>query len=138
MYVREESMDEYLTLVRAFPLVSIKDDAQLDAALTVFEPLFTQPQHSAAQQAYIEALADLIEIYESAHHPIRQPAGVDVVAYLMAEHGLQQKDMDFVFGNKSVTSAVLSGKRPLSLRHARRLSERFHLPLDVFLTEHHG
>jgi antitoxin component HigA of HigAB toxin-antitoxin module len=42
--------------------------------------------------------------------------------------------MDFAFGNKAVTSAVLSGARPLGLTAARRLSERFQLPLDVFLS----
>jgi antitoxin component HigA of HigAB toxin-antitoxin module len=85
MYVRDESIDEYLELVRAFPLVSIKDDTQLDAALAVFEPLFTLPHHSEAQTAYIEALADLIETYEDAHITLRRPSGVEMVKYLMEE-----------------------------------------------------
>jgi antitoxin component HigA of HigAB toxin-antitoxin module len=85
MYVRDESIDEYLKLVRAFPLVSIKDDAQLDAALAVFEPLFTLPHHSEAQTAYIEALADLIETYEDTHVAFRRPSGVEMVKYLMEE-----------------------------------------------------
>lgn len=136
MIVRDEILEDYLALVRAFPLVSIKDDDQLTAALAVFEPLFTLPQHTAAQTAYIEALADLIDAYETSHVAIRQPSGVEMVKYLMEEHALQQKDMDFAFGNKSTTSAVLRGKRPISLTHARRLSERFHVPLDVFLGEH--
>lgn len=140
MYARDDSMEEYLALVRAFPLVSIKDDAELDAALAIFAPLFEQPSHSEAQKAYIGALADLIETYETAHVPIRHPSGVEMVRYLMDENDLKQKDMDFAFGNRAITSAILSGKRPLGLAHARRLSERFRLPLDVFLppTPPHG
>lgn len=38
MIVRDEILEDYLALVRAFPLVSIKNDDQLAAALSVFEP----------------------------------------------------------------------------------------------------
>src|SRR5260370_33673092 len=85
MYVHDESTDEYLKLVRAFPLVSIKDDAQLDATLAFFEPLFTLPHHSEAQTAYIEALADLIETYEDTHVAFRRPSGVEMVKDRMEE-----------------------------------------------------
>ena len=134
MYIRDESMEEYMALVRAFPLVSIKDDGQLAAALAVFEPLFTLPQPSAAQRAYLEALADLIETYENATVSIREPSGVEILAYLMEENDLRLDDMDFAFGSTEVAAAVLNGERPLNLLHAHRLSERFHVPLDVFLS----
>ena len=91
-------------------------------------------ERSAAEEAYLGALSDLIETYESQHVKFRRPGGVEMVLHLMEEHGLLQKDMDFAFGNKAITSAVLNGARPLGLMAARRLSERFQLPLDVFLT----
>jgi HTH-type transcriptional regulator / antitoxin HigA len=91
------------------------------------------PERSEGQEAYLGALGDIIEVYETAHIDIPKSSGLDVLIHLMEASNLKQKDMDFVFGNKAVTSAVLSGARPIGLTHARRLSERFALPLDVFL-----
>ena len=133
MYGHDGRLDRYLELVRAFPLVSIRDDAQLDAAIGQLHSLLAVVERSAGEEEYLGALTDLIETYESQHIHIRQPSGVEMVCHLMEEHGLQQKDMGFAFGNKAVTSAVLCGARPLGLTAARRLSARFHLPLDVFL-----
>jgi HTH-type transcriptional regulator/antitoxin HigA len=122
-----------MELVRTFPLVSIRDDTHLDAAIAQLHRLLDSVERSAGEEAYLGALTDLIETYENQHIEIRQPSGVEMVTHLMEEHGLQQKDMNFAFGNKAVTSAVLRGARPIGLTAARRLSERFHLPLDIFL-----
>jgi HTH-type transcriptional regulator/antitoxin HigA len=133
MYARDENLDTYMELVRVFPLVSIRDDAHLEAAIEQVHRLLEVSERSAGEEAYLGALTDLVETYENLHVQIRQPSGVEMVVHLMEEHSLQQKDMDFAFGNKAITSAVLGGARPLGLTAARRLSERFHLPLDVFL-----
>ena len=122
-----------MEMVRAFPLVSIRDNAHLDAAIAQLHRLLDIAERSEGEEAYLGALTDLIEVYENQHIRIRKASGVEMVVHLMEEHGLLQKDMDFAFGNKSVTSAVLSGSRPIGLTAARRLSERFHLPLDTFL-----
>jgi HTH-type transcriptional regulator/antitoxin HigA len=127
-------MDDYLKLVHQFPLLSLRDDAHLDAAIAELHRLLELPERSQGEDAYLGALGDLIEAYETAHVVLPQASGLEVLAHLMEANGLKQKDMDFAFGNKAVTSAVLNGARPLGLAHARRLSERFKLPLDVFLT----
>jgi HTH-type transcriptional regulator/antitoxin HigA len=133
VYARDDYLDTYLGLVRAFPLLSIRDDVHLDAAIAQLHRVLAIAERSAGEEAYLGALTDLIETYENQHIQIRQPGGVEMVTHLMEQHGLLQKDMDFAFGNKAVTSAVLSGARPIGLTAARRLSERFHLPLDIFL-----
>ena len=38
-----------------------------------------------------------------------------------------------VFGTPSIVSEVLSGKRDLNLNHIKRLSERFHVPPELFI-----
>jgi HTH-type transcriptional regulator/antitoxin HigA len=126
-------MEEYIALVRAFPLVSIRDEEHLHQALAVLDTLLGQAGRSEAQEAYLGALGDIIEAFEQAHVPIPKASGVQVLVHLMEENDLRQKDMDFAFGNKAVTSAVINGARPIGLKHARRLSERFALPLDVFI-----
>jgi HTH-type transcriptional regulator/antitoxin HigA len=133
MHTQDESLDGYMELIRRFPLLSIRDDAHLDAAVRELHRLLDIPNRAAAEEMYLGALGDLIEVYESTHVDVPEASGLDVLTHLMEANDLRQKDMDFAFGNKAVASAVLSGARPIGLAHARRLSERFNLPLDVFL-----
>jgi HTH-type transcriptional regulator/antitoxin HigA len=123
---------EYLALVRAFPLVSIRDDTHLAEALENIDRLVEQAQRSAAEEAYLGALTDLVETYEGAHVPIPPTSGIEAVRYLMDENELSQAELVSIFGTPSVASEVLAGKRRLSLTHIRRLAAHFGLPTDVF------
>ena len=125
--------DDYLTLVRAFPLASIRDDAHLDEAIAIMNRLTTGCELSPGEDMYLQALADLIETYENAHVPIPLLSGVELLRFLMDEHGLRQKDLAPLFGTASISSDVLSGKRPLAFSHIKRLSRRFGLPVDAFI-----
>jgi HTH-type transcriptional regulator/antitoxin HigA len=55
------------------------------------------------------------------------------VRELMREPGLKQTDMLDIFGSQGTVSQVLNGKREISKAQARKLSERFRLPIDVFI-----
>lgn len=52
---------------------------------------------------------------------------------LMREHGLKQTDMLDIFGSQGTVSQVLNGKREISKSQARKLSQRFRLPIDIFI-----
>lgn len=129
----EPSEHEYLALVRAFPLVSIRGGDHLTAALSVLDGLLDKPARSAAEEVYLGALSDLVETYEREHVVIPPVSGVEALRYLMEENGLSQADLAPVFGSRSIVSEVLSGKRRLALRHISRLAERFGVPADVFM-----
>ena len=124
---------EYLALVHTFPLLSIRDDAHVADALTVIDQLVEQPTRSAAQEAYLEALTDLVEVYENAHVAIPPISGVEALRYLMIENGLTQNALTPFFGSPSIVSEVLSGKRHLTLRHITKLATYFGLPADTFI-----
>jgi HTH-type transcriptional regulator/antitoxin HigA len=116
-------------------------------------PLLTPPQSEADYDALVEALdelldeiagaeyhpltglasqiGDLIAAYDTAHYPIPEAPGNEVLRYLMTEHGLNQTDLPEL-GAQSVVSEILSGKRQLNVRHIRALAERFKVPADVF------
>jgi HTH-type transcriptional regulator/antitoxin HigA len=76
-------------------------------------------------------MGDLLEAYDELRRPLPKASGVDVLRYLMQEHGLSQGDLPDV-GTQSVISEILAGKRQLNVRHIRALSERFCVPADVF------
>ena len=124
---------EYLALVRAFPLVSIRDDTHLAAALAVLDRLIDQPARAPAAEAYLGALTDLVETYERAHFPIPPINGVAALRFLMEENGLSQADLAPLFGSPSIISEVLAGKRRLALAHISRLAAHFGLPAGVFI-----
>jgi len=124
---------EYLALVHAFPLVSIRDDTHLADALDVIDRLVERSNRSNAEEAYLGALTDLAETYEAAHVHLPPTSGVEALRYLMAENGLTQADLVPLFGTPSLVSEVLSGKRKLALAHIKRLAAHFGLPAGVFI-----
>jgi len=78
-------------------------------------------------------LGELVAEYEAAHAPMREMPAREFLRELMKRHGLTQKDLPEV-GAQSVVSAVLGGKRQLNVRQIARLSARFGLPADAFMT----
>jgi HTH-type transcriptional regulator/antitoxin HigA len=116
-------------------------------------PLLSKPANEEDYDALVEALdellaivaddenhpladlvahmGDLIEAYDETHRPLPRASGVEVLRYLMQEHGLAQGDLPEV-GTQSVISEILAGKRQLNVRHIRALSERFNVTADVF------
>jgi len=53
--------------------------------------------------------------------------------HLMEQRGLKQADLVGVFGTPSIVSEVLSGKREMNARQARRLADFFDLTADLFV-----
>lgn len=133
MLLDQVAAEEYVTLVRAFPLVSIRDEAHLNAALELLDRLMAQATRSVAEEAYLGALTDLVEVYENAHILIPSASGVAALRYLMAENELRQSDLAPLFGAASIISEVLSGKRRLALAHMEKLAAHFDLPISVFI-----
>jgi HTH-type transcriptional regulator/antitoxin HigA len=126
-------LDEYLALVRAFPLAHIRDDAHLDAAVAVIDRLLDKGDRSPAEEMYLDALTDLVETYEEAHVAIPARSGVDALRFLMEANDLRQIDLVPVLGRKSLVSEVLSGKRPLTLTHIKKLADYFRVSPAVFI-----
>ncbi|WP_312943459.1 helix-turn-helix domain-containing protein [Stutzerimonas kunmingensis] len=110
------SEDEYDALVEALDeLLALVDDDE---------------DHPLAGLA--SRVGDMIEAYDELRRPLPKAGGVEVLRYLMREHGLRQGDLPEV-ATQSVISEVLAGKRQLNVRHIRALSDRFRVSADVFL-----
>jgi HTH-type transcriptional regulator / antitoxin HigA len=80
----------------------------------------------------LDTLGTLIYAYEEEHHPIPECSGVDVLRFLMDEHGLTQSDLPEI-GSQGVVSEVLRGKRELNIRQIRALARRFQVSPAVFI-----
>lgn len=79
-----------------------------------------------------DLLTLLIEDFEEKHYQLPKAAPLEVVSFLMDQHGLKQKDLVDVFGTPSIVSEILSGKRDLNKDHIARMSARFHVSPELF------
>jgi HTH-type transcriptional regulator/antitoxin HigA len=75
----------------------------------------------------------LIKQYEDLHYTIPSPDPIEVVKQKMIENGLMNKDLVNWIGSKGYVSALLSGKKPLTLRIAKVLHQKLGIPAEVLL-----
>ncbi|WP_170842828.1 helix-turn-helix domain-containing protein [Pseudomonas panipatensis] len=101
--------------------------AMLDQLLTLIGDEESHPLSTLAQ-----AIGNSISIYDAERFPISDVAPHELLRYLMAEHRVARDQLPEV-GTRSVVSDVLAGKRPLNMRQIRALSNRFKVPLRVFI-----
>ncbi len=127
---------QYLNLVRQFPLRPIRTKRDLDRATKIAGHLATYEEDTlpVGEQDYLDALTVFIEDYQR-RHPAELP---DVSPLAMLKHLMEQRDMNVselgvVIGSQSNASLILSGKRAISKRVIRLLSEHFGVPAGVFL-----
>ena len=77
-------------------------------------------------------IGDLMGEYETQHVPESAREQVEVLRFLMEQHGLTQSELPEI-GNQSVVSQILSGNRQLNLRQVAALSKRFGVSADAFV-----
>ncbi len=116
------------------PLLSLRNEQEYDRAVEhlngLLDEVGTDEQHPL--YTLLDTLGTLIYAYEEEHHPIPECSGVDVLRFLMEEHGLTQADLPEI-GSQGVVSEVLRGKRELNIRQIRALATRFQLSPAVFI-----
>lgn len=129
------AMDGYHALVRAFPLVPIRDADHLAAAAAFIDGLLRRDLDTGELE-YLDVLSDLVEGYEAAHHAMPDASGADVLKELMRANGLTQQGLSDQVGiPQSTISALLSGVRKFNVRHVHAFAKRFNVPPATFLPE---
>ena len=124
---------EYGALLRKFPPKVIRTEKENDAYT---EALYDLDRRSKiltpAEKELAELLTLLIEDFEEKRYRLPRAAPLDVLRFLMEEHGLKQKDLLDVFGAASIISEVLAGKRDLNKEQIKRLCKRFGVSPELF------
>ena len=116
------------------PLLSIRNEHEYDLAVErlnhLLDEVGTDEQHPL--YTLLDTIGTLMHAYEEQHHLMPECSGVDVLRFLMDEHGLTQSDMPEV-GSQGVVSDILRGKRELNVRQIRALAQRFRVSPAVFI-----
>ena len=81
----------------------------------------------------LELLIVLIKDYDDRNFPLLNMDPLQVIILKMNEMGIKSKDLVPLIGSKGHVSAVLSGKREITLKMAQRLKDFFQLPAEVFI-----
>lgn len=125
--------DAYFKLVKAFPLVRIRDERHLAEARKVLNELTAQDL-DAGGEAYVDVLCDLVEAFEDGYEPAEEPLG-DVLKDLLAANRLSQQELAKAVGIPQPTiSALIKGSRQPTLDHVRKLAKHFNMAATTFLT----
>src|SRR5262245_31657732 len=84
--------DTYFALVQRHPLRSIQTEAELDAAQVVIDELLRR-ELDAGELGYLEALSDLVIVYEQDHHAIDPLPPHEFLAGLLENRAMTQAEL---------------------------------------------
>lgn len=130
--LKDKDRDSYLELILAFPLSSIRSEEHLDEAQKVMDKLLAKGELVDGEETYLDALSDLVGVYEDKYHVIEPATDADMLRHLLESNGVTQAQLSQEAGiAKSTISEVLAGKRPFSRQMIRKLSEFFKVDVGV-------
>jgi HTH-type transcriptional regulator/antitoxin HigA len=128
--------DDYLRLVRIFPLRKLRTEAEHAEALKISGKLIGRDRKlTHGESEYLGVLAMLIQEFERSRQDNHLPraSGIDVLKHLMAEHAMTQKQLAHLLGvGESAASMILSGTRELTKSHIDKLSQHFGVGVGAF------
>jgi HTH-type transcriptional regulator / antitoxin HigA len=78
----------------------------------------------------LEVLVALVGAYEAVRDRIELPEPIEAH---MDERGLGQADLARLLGSRSLASAILNRKRPMSLSVIRKLATEWDIPADILV-----
>ena len=122
------------TFRSATDIAPIRDEAHYQRMTAMLEALLdeTTGDENHPAMGLVDIVGDLIEDFESEHHPLPDVTGVQALKFLIEQHGIKQCDLHEI-GSQGVVSEILSGKRELNIRQVRALSERFGVSPATFV-----
>jgi HTH-type transcriptional regulator / antitoxin HigA len=125
--------DSYFALVKRHPLTSIRSEKDLDSAQAVVDELLRE-ELDEGKQAYLDALSDLIIVYEQEHHAVAPLPPHELLVQMLAERGMSQAELARTAGlAKATVSDLATGKRPFTAKQMHAVASIFGLSGAVFL-----
>jgi HTH-type transcriptional regulator/antitoxin HigA len=132
--------DDYLALVRKFPLRPIRSEQEYDQAIAIFKSLIVRADAglTPGERDYTDALDRFIGDYQTRHYPLdvedELKTPIDRLKYLMEQNNMNTTDLGRLLGSgQGQASLILNGKRELSKANIRVLAERFKVNAGLFL-----
>ena len=130
---------ELADTIKVWPVVSkvlstFETEQQYNKAVRWLDELIDEAGENEALliESLIDTLGTLVKDYEDRNIPEPDADPIDCLKFLMEEHNLKPSNLPEV-GSQEVVSDILSGKRPLTVKQIKGLSERFNVSPAVFI-----
>ena len=101
------------------------------ASIRLMELFHAKPNTLESDE--LDLLLVLVKDFDDKHYHLPELDALEVIKYKMEEMGLKAKDLEPIIGSKGHVSAILSGKREITLKMAQKLKNYFSIPAEVFL-----
>ena len=101
------------------------------ASIRLMEIFHAQPNTPESDE--LDLLMVLVKDYDDKNYQLPELDALEVIKYKMQEMGMKAKDLEPIIGSKGHVSAILSGKREITLKMAQKLKNYFSIPSEVFL-----
>jgi HTH-type transcriptional regulator/antitoxin HigA len=122
--------------VQKFPLRPIRSDQDLDRAIAIINSLIDRSGLSPDEDDYLDVLGDLVEKYETEHHPMLPVSDADMLRHLIEARNTTQARVATDTGiAESTISAIVSGKRGMNRKHIELVARYFKVKPAVFISD---
>jgi HTH-type transcriptional regulator / antitoxin HigA len=112
----------------------IETEAEYQRVLAIVELLMNKQMTSLEETRLLDLFVILVEKFESEHYPAQKLSTPHSrLLHLIEANQLQPDDLIGVFGSRDLAAEIIEGKRSIDKTHAEKLSDRFNLPLALFL-----
>lgn len=115
----------------------IETEAENERVLKIVESLMSKGEDnlSPEEETLLILLSGLIEDFEEKAYPEVGNSSTprDVLAFLMDQQGLKQKDLVDIFSSSGTISQVLNGAREISKSQAKALATKFKVSAELFI-----
>ena len=113
----------------------IRTEADYRAVLVRIDELL-DAAYGSPEDAELDLLSDLVELYEDRHYPIDFPRNpIAAIEFRMDQLELTRRDLVPFMGSRAKVSEVLAGKRAITMSMARALHKNLGIPADILLQE---
>ena len=107
------------------------EDEYNKASIRMMEIFQAEPNTPEGDE--LDLLLVLVKDFDEKSYQLPELNALEVIKYKMNEKGMKAKDLESIIGSKGHVSAILSGKREITLKMAQKLKNYFSIPDDVFL-----
>ncbi len=112
----------------------IETESEYQRALAIIELLMNKQTTSLEETRLLDLFVILVEKFESEHYPSQNLSTPhSLLLHLIEANHLQPTDLIGVFGSSDLAAEIIEGKRSIDKTHAEKLSDRFNLPLAIFM-----
>ena len=110
-----------------------RNESEYEKMLGFVDELMEVSRHKKDERvtSLLKLIAQNIEAYETHRYRKVALSPVEMLKFLMEEHGLGQGDLPEL-GSQSLVSKILSVERKLTVDHIKNLSKRFGVAPSVF------